>query len=70
MEMAQFERLPTDVVPVNYKVELQPDLEKFSFDGRLDITAKVAVTKDFQIYKINYSLCICVGRIQLTALFL
>lgn len=41
MEMAQFERLPTDVVPVNYKVELQPDLEKFSFDGRLDITAKV-----------------------------
>ena len=36
-----FERLPTDVVPINYKVELQPDLIAFTFKGKLEITAKV-----------------------------
>ena len=37
----QFERLPSDVLPVNYKVELQPDLNAFTFKGKLEITAKV-----------------------------
>lgn len=41
-EKKPFERLPTDVVPANYKVELQPDLKAFTFQGKLDITAKVA----------------------------
>ena len=41
VEAPQFERLPTDVTPVNYKLELQPDLEAFTFTGKLDITAKV-----------------------------
>ena len=36
-----FQRLPTDVVPRNYNVELTPDLIKCSFLGRLDITAEV-----------------------------
>lgn len=45
-EKKPFERLPTDVVPVNYKVELRPDLKAFTFQGKLDITAKVVkVTK-------------------------
>ena len=37
----QFERLPSDVLPVNYKVEIQPDLNAFTFKGKLEITAKV-----------------------------
>ena len=37
----QFERLPTDVLPVNYKMEIQPDLSTFTFKGKLEITAKV-----------------------------
>ena len=36
-----FQRLPNDVIPINYKLELRPDLEAFSFQGKLDITAKV-----------------------------
>ena len=42
-EKRPFERLPTDVVPVNYKLELRPDLAKFTFQGKLDITAKVRI---------------------------
>ena len=37
----QFERLPSDVLPVNCKVEIQPDLNAFTFKGKLEITAKV-----------------------------
>ena len=36
-----FQRLPTNVVPRNYKIELRPDLEKFSFQGKLDILVEV-----------------------------
>jgi puromycin-sensitive aminopeptidase len=37
-----FERLPTNVVPRNYKVELTPDLKAFTFRGVLDVTAEVS----------------------------
>ncbi len=37
-----FERLPTDVVPTNYKLELRPDLKLFKFTGTLDITMDVS----------------------------
>ena len=40
-EKKPFERLPSDVVPVNYKLELRPDLAAFTFQGKLDLTAKV-----------------------------
>ena len=40
-EKKPFQRLPTDVVPRNYKIELRPDLEKFSFQGKLDISVEV-----------------------------
>ena len=42
-EKKPFERLPTDVVPVNYKVELRPDLKAWTFQGKLEITAKVDI---------------------------
>ncbi len=38
-----FERLPTDVVPSNYKLELRPDLKEFKFTGKLDITVNVSL---------------------------
>ena len=40
-EKKAFKRLPTDVVPKNYKLELQPDLVKHTFTGKLDITLQV-----------------------------
>ena len=43
-EKKPFQRLPTDVVPRNYKVELQPNLSTFIFKGKLEITAEVANT--------------------------
>ena len=46
----QFERLPTDVLPVNYKVELQPDLNVFTFKGKLEITAKVLSKHELLVY--------------------
>jgi len=30
--------LPTDVKPTNYKLELEPDFEKFTFEGTVDIS--------------------------------
>ena len=43
-EEKPFERLPADLVPLNYKVELRPDLRTFTFQGKLEITAKVLTT--------------------------
>ena len=40
-EKKPFERLPVDVVPVNYKLELTPDLTAFTFQGQLEITVQV-----------------------------
>ena len=41
-EKKPFERLPTDVLPRNYKLELKPDLQAFTFAGRLEITVHVS----------------------------
>lgn len=40
-EKKPFQRLPVDVIPINYKVELKPDLQAFTFQGKLEITVKV-----------------------------
>ena len=40
-EKKPFERLPTNVVPRNYNLELTPDLKAFNFKGRLEITVEV-----------------------------
>ena len=39
--MATFERLPKNVVPVNYDLELEPDLVNFTFKGRSTIDVDV-----------------------------
>ena len=40
-EKKPFERLPKDVIPVNYVLRLQPDLKGFTFDGHEEIAVKV-----------------------------
>ena len=40
-EKKEFKRLPTNVKPENYKLRLQPDLEKFTFKGQEIIDVKV-----------------------------
>lgn len=40
-EKKQFQRLPKDVVPSNYKIRLQPDLSAFTFAGSEEITVEV-----------------------------
>lgn len=44
-EKKPFERLPTNVVPHNYNLELTPDLKAFTFKGKLEITAEVCVSQ-------------------------
>lgn len=41
-EKKPFERLPTDVVPRNYKLELKPDLKALTFEGKLEITCEAS----------------------------
>ena len=37
-----FQRLPTNVVPVNYTLKLEPNLKEFTFKGNVVIETKVA----------------------------
>jgi len=39
--MTKFERLPKNVLPVNYDLELEPDLKNFTFNGRAVIDVQV-----------------------------
>ena len=41
-EKKEFQRLPTEVVPSNYALELTPNLKDFTFKGILEITAEVS----------------------------
>ncbi len=43
-----FERLPTDVLPRNYILELRPDLKNFTFEGKLEIITEVRAFIIFQ----------------------
>ncbi|XP_041121666.1 puromycin-sensitive aminopeptidase [Polyodon spathula] len=43
-EKRPFERLPTDVSPVNYGLSLKPDLVDFTFEGKLEATVEVMHT--------------------------
>jgi hypothetical protein len=38
---SNFNRLPTTVRPINYDLELQPDLSNFTFNGRVVIDVDV-----------------------------
>ena len=39
--MTKFERLPKNVIPVNYDLELEPDLKNFTFNGRAIVDVNV-----------------------------
>ena len=41
-EKKAFERLPKDVIPSNYKLRLQPDLEALTFAGSEEVTVQVS----------------------------
>merc|ERR1712098_456723 len=40
-EKKKFERLSSDVTPINYKLKLQPDLKELTFVGSQDVIVKV-----------------------------
>ena len=58
-EKKPFERLPTNVVPQNYKVELTPDLKAFTFKGKLQVTCQVGVLVCcFAVYRTTVCFCL------------
>ena len=46
-EKKPFSRLPTNVVPSNYKLTLEPNLADFTFKGSEDITIQVSLLTFF-----------------------
>lgn len=60
-EKKPFTRLPTNLVPRNYTLELTPDLEKFTFLGKLDITVEVCVISELRfrclLGQLSYEIC-------------
>ncbi|PVD38990.1 hypothetical protein C0Q70_01615 [Pomacea canaliculata] len=47
MPEKKFERLPKDVVPKNYNIRLQPDIEKFTFVGSEEVEVEVKSSVKF-----------------------
>lgn len=47
----EFQRLSTNVSPVNYNLWLKPTLETFTFDGKEDIEVKVRKINLFYSFK-------------------
>jgi hypothetical protein len=42
-EKKTFYRLPSTVIPIHYKIELQPNLITFNCDGKLDVFIEVLI---------------------------
>ena len=60
-----FQRLPINVLPVNYDVKLTPDLSKFSFDGSVNIDVHVqASTKSIVVNAAELEILNCKFSVQ------
>ena len=57
MSSTSFTRLPETVKPVNYSLELQPDIKSFTFNGRVVIDLAV---RQFNFTKISVKLYIII----------
>ncbi len=56
-----FERLPTSIKPLNYKLQLQPDLEKLTFQGEEEIQLDVRPTTTVpERERERENVCVCV----------
>jgi len=52
--MTHFERLPKTVIPVNYNLELEPDLKNFTFKGHAIIDVDVCKKFLLRIFILNF----------------
>lgn len=53
IKKCEFQRLPVDVVPTHYNLELNPDLVKCEFTGKVSVKVKVSASSnndDFFLY--------------------
>ena len=54
-QTSNFERLPKDVSPINYDIELEPDLKEFTFKGHAIIDVQVMINHFFNYLKCKFS---------------
>jgi puromycin-sensitive aminopeptidase len=60
---SKFERLPKNVTPKHYDLHLQPDLENFTFDGKLKVDVKVN-RNEIYMNSLNYKSLLDCRRIK------